>query len=388
MRNVRLAYFLSFAFHGWFWLGNWIFYYLSFGNYATVAMLDSVAMLAGLIYEIPTGAFADLIGKKKTLMIAFFLQMLGNFLMGTAKNVWMLALPLWFLVALGYSFYSGTMDALVYDSLVDEGKEAEFDKKIGSVGAMRLIAMAICAVIGGVVYKYSAGLPFILNGLLGLFGFGITFFLTEPKTDTEKYSIKTFFIQNTKGIKELVKNVRMQRISLFLAVTGSMLVLVYNLLDDLLAVEYGFVPQTISWLFATACLVAGVFAYIVPRLKWNLDVYTTLVVSSLVMGVGIAVSPIVTAGMFAGILLIRVIGEVIYQNYTSVVINANIESKVRATTLSSLSLIRNIPYSILGTFLGGAVAVAGGARQFSLYYGLLIIVLALILGGVMKLKAD
>ena len=186
-------------FHGWFWMGNWIFYYLMFGGYATVALLDSGALLAGLFYEIPTGAFADLVGKRKTLILAFLFQTIGNILMGVSTSVWMLAGSLWIFICLAYAFYSGTMEAMLYDSLKTLKREKEFDEKIGSLGALRLWAMAISAIIGGVAFNYYPGLPYLLSAILSFFGFIACFFLVEPRIDSQKYSLRTFFAQNTIG---------------------------------------------------------------------------------------------------------------------------------------------------------------------------------------------
>ena len=362
-------------------MGNWIFYYLLFGGYATVAMIDSGALLASLIFEVPTGAFADLVGKKKTLILSFFILTIGNILASTASSLWMLAGSVWLFICLAGAFYSGTMEALLYDSLKSIKREKEFDKKIGSLGAVGLFAMAFSAIIGGVAFKYDPGLPFFLSGCLSFFGFIACFYLVEPKVDTEKYSIKTFFEQNTKGVKALFGNLYMKRLSMYLVITGGLMVFVYNLLDDLLAIEYGFSPISISWLFAVACLVAGIATYLIPRWNLRISLRQSLIIPIVIIAVCLILSPIVGMWMSALLLMIRVIGESVYQNYTSVAVNENTNSEVRATTLSSLSLLRSLPYAILGTFVGGAVTMADGAKNFAMYYGIVLLVLTLGFGA-------
>ncbi len=376
-RNIKLSYFLSYAFHSWFWMGNWIFYYLMFGGYASVAMIDSGALLASLIFEVPTGAFADLFGKKKTLILSFFILTTGNVLVSNASSLWMLAASVWLLICLAGAFYSGTMEALLYDSLKSIKREKEFDKKIGSLGAVRLFAMAFSAVIGGMAFKFDPGLPFFLSGCMSFLGFVACFFLVEPKVDSQKYSLKTFFEQNLKGVRVLFGSIYMRNLSLYLVITGGLMVFMYNLLDDLLAIEYGFSPISISWLFAVACLVAGVATYLLPRWNIKIGLKRSLMLPVIAISVCLLLSPIVGMWMSAVLLMVRVIGESVYQNYTSVAINENTSSEVRATTLSSLSLLRNIPYALFGTFVGGAVSLAGGAKNFAMYYGLVLLVLTL-----------
>jgi MFS family permease len=336
--------------------------------------------MASLLMEIPTGAFADMMGKKKTLMLAFLLQGLGNILMGTANSFWMLALSLWLLVCVGGAFYSGTLDALVFDSLKVMKEEDSFDKKISIISATRLWSMAICSVVGGFAFYVFPGFPFILNGVVCLLGLVACFFLTEPAIDTEKYSFSTFFKQNTMGIRSLFTGVYMKRLSLYLAVTGAFTLVIYNLLDDLLAVEFGYSPMQISILFAAACLVAGFASIYIPKIKFAVDQKTLLIVSMIIMGMLLMLSPIVGMIGFGLILFLRVIMEVVYDNSTSVAINKHIESKVRATTLSTLSLLRSLPYAICGTFAGAVIQMSGGARNFSVWYGLALIVLVLLFG--------
>jgi len=64
MRNITIAYTLSFLWKCWFWLGIWVFYYLRFTDYAGIGFLEAVMITTATIGEIPTGAIADILGKK------------------------------------------------------------------------------------------------------------------------------------------------------------------------------------------------------------------------------------------------------------------------------------------------------------------------------------
>ena len=90
MKNVKIAYYLSFLWRSWFWLGIWVFYYLRFTDYAGIGFLEAVMITTSTLGEIPTGAIADILGKKKAVSIAFFLGGLGNLIMAFAPNYWVL----------------------------------------------------------------------------------------------------------------------------------------------------------------------------------------------------------------------------------------------------------------------------------------------------------
>jgi len=380
-RNIGIAYFLSFAFHSWFWLGSWIFYYLRFGDYASVALLDSGAVAMTLVMEIPTGAFADLMGKKKTLFLAFLLQGLGNILMGISGNFWMLAISLWLFTCVGGAFFSGSLEALVYDSLKSLKEENVFDKVMGGLGAARLWAISICGIIGGFSYYLYPGLPFILNGVVCLVGMIACAWLVEPVIDTNMmYSAKGFIRQNVMGFKTLFGNSYMRRLTTFLVVTGAFGVLVFQLLDDLLAVEYGYSPIGVSVLFSVSCLIAGFGSFYLPRMKVKFDQQKLLIVSMVVVSMTLVISPWIGMFVFGGFTLLRIVFEVLYENASSVVINSNTESESRTTTLSSLSLLRNVPYALGGAFIGALIQFSGGAMSFALWFGVAMLTLTLFLG--------
>ena len=85
--------------------------------------------------------------------------------------------------------------------------------------------------------------------------------------------------------------------------------------------------------------------------------------------------------LFGVLLMVRVIMEVIYDNASSTVINRNTDSSVRATTLSSLSLLRSLPYAIGGSFIGSAVQMVGGAKNFSMWFGLTLMAVTVVLSN-------
>jgi hypothetical protein len=118
----------------------------------------------------------------------------------------------------------------------------------------------------------------------------------------------------------------------------------------------------------------------VPRMKVKFDEKSVLIITMVIMALVLLVSPWIGMLVSGGLLMVRVILEVLFDNAASVAVNRNTESSVRATTLSTLSLLQSLPYAIGGTFVGSLVIVAGGARNFSMWFGLVLMVLTVILG--------
>src|SRR3989344_7817931 len=112
-RNIKIAYVLTVLKNSWFWLGIWVFYYLLFTNYAGIGIVETGLIVGMTLGEIPTGAIADLLGKKKTLMISFLLMAAGLFGVGLTPNFLWLPLCVFFARG-GTSFFFGTLVALVF----------------------------------------------------------------------------------------------------------------------------------------------------------------------------------------------------------------------------------------------------------------------------------
>ncbi|TXH62552.1 MAG: MFS transporter, partial [Thiothrix sp.] len=169
MNNVVTAYILSFLWRSWFWLGIWIFYYLKYTDYAGIGFLEAVMITTATIGEIPTGAIADIVGKKKAVIAAFIISGLGNLTMAFASSYTVLLGSI-IMMTLGGCFYSGSLEALVYDGLKNDGKEKIFNKVISRMNTMQNLGMAMSGAVGGYLYTINNSLPFIMVAIFYAIG--------------------------------------------------------------------------------------------------------------------------------------------------------------------------------------------------------------------------
>lgn len=375
-RNIKIAYALSFLKNSWFWLGIWVFYYLKFTNYAGIGIIETTLVLTMVLAEIPTGAIADLLGKRITLIISFLLQAVCNLMMGFAFTLPHLIIAV-FLGGLGGTLYSGAAEALVYDSLKQEHKESLYDKVISNMSTLSLVAMTVSSIVGGFIYTLNPGLPFIAVGVAYLLAMFLSFFLKEPKIDSEKFSLKSFIYQSRQGINQLFSNVNLKNQTLLLLSVGAFLVISDEMLDSVLGVEFGFNSQQLGILMSIVFLVSAFASQFTPLIIKKVGHFKGVIIVGLLLGFSYIVSPVV--GLFLGgiTLIFRTSLMNLYSNLTSVIINKNTESKYRATTLSTYNMIKNIPYALSAYFLGSLMDTIT-ARSFALIIGSIIISLLLI----------
>lgn len=382
--NITISYILAFAKNTWFWLGVWIFYYLRFTNYAGIGLIETVLIITMTIAEIPTGAVADLLGKKKTLIIAFLLEAVGAYMMAFTPNY---TIMLWsvFVMCVGAAFYSGTIDALVFDSLKEEGKDEKFDKIISNISSISLFAPAVCSVIGGYVYGIDPRLPFFLNGVGYTIGLVAAFFLVEPHIDTVKFSITNYVDQTKKGFKELFKNVNVTRLTFVLLAIGFITVISSEMVDSFVSFEFGFTDKQLGVLWAVIFIISAFASQLTPSIKKWLGMNKSLFFVGLFMVVTLIISPYIGIVIGGLSLIFRSSFQGIFGNLSSAAINNNTESQFRATTLSTFNMIKNIPY-VLAAYFIGSISDLLSAKMVSFYLGVVLAVLLCI--SLFRFKRD
>lgn len=92
-----------------------------------IGIAETVFHITSLLFELPSGIFADVFGRKRMLVVSTLMQMLGNLVMLYSYNLLTVCIAISF-TALSYNFSSGTGDALAYDSLKCAGAEKEFER--------------------------------------------------------------------------------------------------------------------------------------------------------------------------------------------------------------------------------------------------------------------
>lgn len=367
MQNVKIAYALSFLWRSWFWLGIWVFYYLRFTDYAGIGFLEAVMITTSTVGEIPTGVIADLLGKKKAIILAFLLGALGNLIMAFAPNYPVLLISI-VTMTMGGAFYSGSLEALVYDTLIDQKKTDDYRKVIGRMTTMQNLGMAFSGIVGGLIYQIHVSLPFILVTVFYLAGLILSNWLTEPVTDTEKYSLRKFLTQNKEGFNQLFSTRAIAYMTLIFIIPSAFMVATENVLNDATALELGFNSIQLG-IFATLLYLFGVLVsekseWIMKKMRssWLYLIPIVIYVGTLIM------MPKAAFLIGAFLLLIRYGVQTFFGNYESVRINSIIDSKYRATTLSTFSLLRNIPYVFAATGIGLLMNIYT-AKLFSMYFG-------------------
>jgi MFS family permease len=135
---------------------------------------------AGMVlFEVPTGIVADTIGRRVSYLLGTLTLMASTFLY---VLLWQIGAPLWewaiasMLLGLGFTFFSGAVEAWLVDALTATGFTGELETVFGRGQIVSGAAMLVGSVAGGFIARQtSLGVPFVLRGLVLIVMFGLAF---------------------------------------------------------------------------------------------------------------------------------------------------------------------------------------------------------------------
>lgn len=166
----------------------WVLYLAYRGmNLLQIGLLEGVYHLTGLLFEIPSGAVADLLGRKKTLLSGRILMVISCIIMLFANSFAGFALGFFF-QALSGNFNSGSEEAMLYDSMKCIGREEDYLTVSGRLNTLYEVAQGIATVAGGILAEYSYTYCYIACIVIALLGLLPTLCMTEPPIHAEDAS--------------------------------------------------------------------------------------------------------------------------------------------------------------------------------------------------------
>jgi MFS family permease len=174
-----------------------------------VIYLQALFSLAAVIFEFPTGYFADNYGRKKSIVLGGFFSSLGFFCYSLSHGFWEFLLAE-IILALGMGFVSGADGALLLET---QGDIRDLSINISQEGVVRkygFISEGLTSLIGGsIIAVCSLRTPFYLDAIFSSLVFFIGLTLVEPRRrferenifKTTKEVVKFFLIENRRAGK-------------------------------------------------------------------------------------------------------------------------------------------------------------------------------------------
>ncbi len=149
-------------------------------NMGEITLLQAIFAVTMIMLEVPTGCFADRLGRRASLMMASVMLIFGQICYFQASG-FLGFLSGELLMGVGFSFASGADQALLYDTLRELGRAEDYEKTWGRVSRLALFAMAVFSILGGALSSIHLRLPLVAE----LFCYGcllpMAALMVEPK---------------------------------------------------------------------------------------------------------------------------------------------------------------------------------------------------------------
>lgn len=179
-KNITKNYFFTFIQSVDLTRGIWMIYLASKGMSLTqLGILETIFHITSLTMEVPTGAVADLYGRRVSRIVGRVCSVISVMLLLFSHSFIGYAIS-FIITALSYNMESGAGDALVYDSMKAVGREEEYMKVGGNKEMIFQLANVVSFLAGGYLATKSYPLAFAVTIVIGLFTVIYAFGFKEP----------------------------------------------------------------------------------------------------------------------------------------------------------------------------------------------------------------
>jgi len=300
-----------------------------------------------VIFEIPTGVVGDKLGYKKTLILGAVITLAGSVGYALSRNFYHVLIAEFFW-GLGFSFYSGTQDSFLYDTLKNLKREKEFNRINGIATALFWSGFAVSSILGGFLANINLRWPIYFAFIPLIIPVFVVSFFVEPKRKKKKLShmqhaVKSFkYVISHKKLRFLL----FYTVLIYLVLEGS-----YKFFQPMMY-KVGINIALFGLIFAFGYLISGIGALISHKLEEYLKekkiLYLLYITAFLTL---LFLSQINSVLVLIGIFILLILDGVSGPLMTDYM-NKNIESYNRATVNSISSLTRNVTLAILLPLLG------------------------------------
>ncbi|MCK5412932.1 MAG: MFS transporter [Candidatus Pacebacteria bacterium] len=169
-----------------------------------IMILQSIYSVIIVLLEIPTGYFADVFGRRTSLINASLFTFLALLTYSLGYNFYQFLLAE-ILFAFAIAFISGANSAMLYDTLKDLKKEKLYKKIWGNILSYSYMSLALAYIVGGFVGKINLRWTIYMTLLAMFFLIPLAISLKEPQRHKLIFK-KGYIVDMLRIIKTVVLN--------------------------------------------------------------------------------------------------------------------------------------------------------------------------------------
>jgi MFS family permease len=320
----------------------------------------AVYLISVFLFEVPTGAVADLFGRKVSFLLSCAVR-LGAYSLYTLSDGFADCVVAEFIDAVGTTLASGALEAWVVDEMRAEGDDRPTDTMFARTHVISRTMM----VAGGIAAGYLASWGgMVVPWLVAAAGFGVTgvlgaFLMRETHQPPGLRGSRAFGRTMFDGVRAVRAAPVLLVICLISLAVSFAAMPVYMLWQPRMEALAGADLRLMGWIWALLCMAALAGSALVPPLLRWFDRHTVLCVATLWRAVTLAVAAAATTiqPALAGLFL-----QEISSGLTDPVLTAWANEHVRAEQRATVLSVRSTFWTLGGA--AGLVVIGLIARNF------------------------
>ncbi|HET7294878.1 MAG TPA: MFS transporter [Vicinamibacteria bacterium] len=335
-----------------------------------VFLLNAWFFLCNFLFEVPTGTVADFLGRKWSLALGSGVGAAGLVLYASAPRIEVFVVAE-AIMAVAYTLHSGADEALAYDSLKADDRQAAAAAVIGRMEAFKLGGIVAATILGGfIAARFGLRAPMLATVLPATLALAVAVTLREPPGRVPPGRGRSYLRILREGGRQFARHPVIRRLALEAAVTNAVAWGIIWLFQPLLR-RAGVPLSAFGLVHALGCVAQIAFLSGIPALeRWagsrrRLIFLATLGSGAAFLGLAATTAwPLVVAGIAAGMAL-----SLPRVPLFNAAINHHVSSSERATVLSFCSMVRTLAIVAMNPLTGlvaqrsldAALLVMGGA---------------------------
>lgn len=317
-----------------------------------VFILQAIYSISIVALEIPSGYFADVLGRKNSILAGAILGFLGFFIYSFSYSFIGFVFAE-IILGFGQSMISGADSALLYDTLIDNNQEKEYLKHEGGMTSVGNFAEAFAGILGGLLAGLSLRYPYYAQTVITFIGIPAALTLIEPNISQVKLGLGWKDIIETVKYS-LIKNHRLRWNIIYSSVVGaSTLTMAWFVQPWFIRANLPTSFFGITWTILN--LSVGVSAFYAYKFELKLGRVATAAAFTLALAIGFLASGWITGLWGLIFILIFNLARGIATPILKDNINRITPSNMRATILSVRNFIIRILFAVLAPFYGWAI---------------------------------
>ena len=377
-RNILATYTSDLILGTYFQLPIWIVYQSKFLSFSQIAFFSGLSLITEVISQLPTGAFADLVGRRYALSLGNLFMAIPMFLIAfyPKPEIMVIYSIMW---GLGRAFCMGTSKPVLYETLSTYDKTRMYPKILSRSVIIFQLSAAISIVAGGYLYLLQSNLPYILSGFASLIGVFTAFIFVEKRIINVSSRLLQFINTSKAGFFEIFKNSYVSKLTILYALTLGIAQTSQQFFMQPFMLELGLSDIARSW---TAMIIKISIALIGAKLLATTKIFNSkyfLLIIPILLVISLLPAGLVTLPWAYLVFIGIAFNSGNTDLFLSAEINAHLTSTVRSTSVSIQRMLASSFGAIIQWLSIVPIAMSGVGTYYS-YLGIFALLVILPLG--------